>query len=146
MISDDARLVGNFVDAMLDEVREELQGKDNTTFVFDRGYLSTLVYQGKNHNCIRTINNKYQALAEDLKIDFLDSCAIVMLEPKEGFARRDDKMTEKKQLGIDLDLKGRFENFATSENNPFPFYHFSYDRPVDFSVLNDVATEVLEAR
>jgi thymidylate kinase len=144
MISDDTRLLEIFVDGLIAEVREEFGAKKNTTLVFDRGFLSTLVYQGKNKEIVKRIWMKYAELFRELDVNFEDSCAILMLEPITG-KTRGEKIPEKARIGAGLDVRNRFVKFATDERMPMSFYYFEYNtRFVAWPALNDIAGEILE--
>jgi len=145
MTSNDTRNLSIFVDSLIQEIREEfINSPKDTTFIFDRGMLSTLVYQGKNPDIIRIIWEKYLRLYSDLKIDLENSCIILMDEQVDGKIR-EEKIECKRNIGKGMDVKARFNQFAGNFKQPIPFYKFSYNKQKPSWIeLNDLASEVIE--
>ena len=144
MISDDFLNLKIFVDDLVQEVRELFAGKNNTTLVFDRGFLSTLVFQGKGRHIVDYIWESWAKLFRELKIDFENSATILMLNPILNAERQGKRHShgEIHAIGKASDL---FAKHAMDDRMPMAFYCYDANiKNYDWCSYNDVATEVFE--
>lgn len=146
MMSKDFKMCSEYVSALIDDIRQTFKLYDNETLVFDRGMLSTLVYQGRNRKLVNMINNKYSNLFKTLGVDFMESCIVLMCEEVEGKTREDKSdCPEKNELAKVEDKEKLFRRFAYDENQPFPVYEFSWNKKKpNWIDVNDIMSEVLE--
>lgn len=144
MISDDYRLLKIFVDELIQEVRTEFSGRNDTTLVLDRGFLSTLVFQGRGRRIVDYIWESWLKLFAELKIDFTNSVTILMLCPVIG-ASRDAKRHshgEQHAIGKSSEL---FVHHVMDRRMPMAFYCYDVNiNNYDWCSYNDIASEVFE--
>jgi thymidylate kinase len=146
MMSNDVKECAVYVTALMGNIKETFQTVSDSVLVFDRGWLSTLVYQGKNKRLVDMINEKYQILFRQLDVDFFNSCIILMTDPVKN-ANREDKSDcpEKLELAKVENKEVLFKKFAYSQNQFLPVYEFSYNKKKPTWIeVNDLAGDVME--
>jgi thymidylate kinase len=144
MISDDFRLLKIFVDELIGEVRSELHGRRHTTFVLDRGVLSTLVFQGRNHRIVDYIWKSWTWLFRELGVNFAESATILMLRPVIGASREHKRHShsERHAIGQTSEL---FVKHVMDSRMPMAFYCYDANiKNYDWCSYNDIATEVFK--
>jgi thymidylate kinase len=146
MMSDDVNECETYVNALMNDIRETFRYCQNNVLVFDRGWLSTLVYQGRRKRIIEMINEKYFCLFRNLDVDYSNSCTILMLDPIKDKIREDKNDCPEKLELAKLDNKEKlFRQVAYSENQLLPVYEFSYNKSKPTWIeLNDLAGDVIE--